>query len=236
MNFRTEESPLDLSGAWSFAHTPVLPDPLPRTSADLVRLGLTPRPCTVPGNFETDLMATGEIPDPLVGMNSLLLRPYESYHIWYFRRFKSGEKPGLEAELVFHGLDCLADIYLNGEHLGSSDNMLVEQVFSTRGKLKAENELLVHLRPAVVEAKRYPKDPNTWTQPWDRDGLHIRKAPHMYGWDIMPRAVSAGIWRPAELRYLGPERLESVFLMTDQVSADQRQAQLTLRYEARLGD
>ena len=29
------------------------------------------------------------------------------------------------------------------------------------------------------------------------ESLPIRKARHSYGWDIMPRAVSAGIWKDA---------------------------------------
>ena len=32
-------------------------------------------------------------------------------------------------------------------------------------------------------------------------GINVRKAPHCFGWDIMPRAVSAGIWRDVELQY-----------------------------------
>ena len=64
------------------------------------------------------------------------------------------------------------------------------------------------------------------------DGLYVRRAPHMYGWDIMPRMVSAGIWRPVKLRYRPKERLESVFLETVEIMPDHGKASLCLHYSA----
>src|SRR5208283_508842 len=76
------------------------------------------------------------------------------------------------------------------------------------------NVLEVMIRSAVIEAQDYPlgvlgirADGNPESEP-------IRKAPHSYGWDIMPRLVSAGLWRGVELRVQDPVRFEDAHWMT----------------------
>jgi len=56
----------------------------------------------------------------------------------------------------------------------------------------------------------------------------------MYGWDIMPRAVSAGIWRPVRLQFRPAEHLESVYLQTLSLAPDGQAAELALHYRAHL--
>jgi beta-mannosidase len=221
---------IELNGAWSFAWSGREAE-LP-TIADVQQNGLEARPCQVPGNFELDLQANGLIAEPFVGMNIAALRGYESAHIWYFRRFDCATPKGAEPVLVFEGLDCFADVYLNGRHLGSSANALVEQIFPAENLRAADNELLVHLRPIAAEARRFPYPPGAVPQRYSYESLYVRKAPHVFGWDIMPRAVSAGIWRPVRLEFLPGARLDTVWLET--TAADEREAQLTLHFRARL--
>ncbi len=191
MDYRENDPGARLDG-WSFAYKVGPADREIRSAADIEAAGLQAHPCSVPGNLEFDLRAIGEIKDPLKGMNILDLRKYESAHIWYFTRFAAQDRPGFAPELVFEGTDCFSDIYLNGELLGSTDNMLVEHTFSVKGLLEADNELLVHIRPAVEEAKRFEYPANVAAFEISYESLYVRKAPHMYGWDIMPRAVSPG--------------------------------------------
>jgi beta-mannosidase len=54
----------------------------------------------------------------------------------------------------------------------------------------------------------------------------------MFGWDIMPRALSAGIWRPVTLRFLPRERLDWTWLETESV-ADDGEARLALHFRGR---
>jgi beta-mannosidase len=81
------------------------------------------------------------------------LRRYERSHLWYGRRFEAQVREGHEAFLRFEGVDCFAEIYLNGHHIGSCANMLIEHEFRVDEFLQADNELLIHLRPAFDEAK-----------------------------------------------------------------------------------
>ena len=214
MDMRRGQPFSDLGGEWSLAYT-LDPDLIVEPTADALRSGgLTILRAKVPGNFELDLVANGVEPEPFVGMNITRFFRYESARLWYFRRFEAEDRPGMDAVLTFEGIDCFADIYLNGHLLASTANMLVEHVFPVTGLLRGDNEVVVALRPAVAEAARYPHAPGLLAQPTGFEGLWVRKAPHMYGWDIMPRAVSAGIWRPVTLRHLPKHRLEWAYLDT----------------------
>jgi beta-mannosidase len=227
---------IDLNGTWSFAYSLEPPRREMRQVADLLEAGLTARSARVPGNFELDLQAAGIIGEPFYGMNMAALKPFERAHIWYWRTFQAEAREGHQAVLVFEGLDCLADIYLNGHLVGRTDNMLIPHTLCVEGWLNGDNEILVHIRPAVEEAKLYEYPPALNHQRPGYESLYIRKAPHMYGWDIMPRAVSAGIWRPAALSYRPAEHLAQASLETQSIAGDQGKARLALHYQAALGD
>jgi beta-mannosidase len=225
---------LDLNGAsWWFAFAE---DDIPgvRTRSDLEEAGRILRSCRVPGNFELDLQAAGLIEEPFFGMNIAGLRRYETTHVWYGRRFDvSSPVDGWEPWLRLEGVDCFAEIFLNGEHIGGSDNMLVEHEFAVSGQLlPGENELLVHIRPAVREAQRFAYPPGVSGFRQSAESLYVRKAPHMFGWDIMPRALSAGLWRSVSLDFRPAARLDYTYLET--IRSDSSHARLRLRYRARL--
>jgi beta-mannosidase len=221
---------IPLDGSWSFAWSEHAAEM--RTIAEVQQSGHEARPCQVPGNFELDLQANGLIAEPFFGMNIAALRRYESAHIWYFRRFDCAVTEGATPVLVFEGLDCFADVWLNGRHVGSSANALVEQIFPAEELRATGNDLLVHLRPVADEVRRFAFPPGAVPQRYSYESLYARKAPHVFGWDIMPRAVSAGIWRPVRLEFLPPARLDTVWLET--TAADEREAQLTLHFRTRL--
>ena len=223
----------NLEGTWHLAYCEGDP-PDATTAKELKAAGLELVPCHVPGNFELDLHAAGRIDDPFVGMNMAKICHLERAHVWYVRRFALEERPEGRAELLFEGLDCCAEIYLNGRRVATGDNMLVPQFHEVDEALADENELLVHIRPAVEEARRYDYPPTLGALGSNMESLHIRKAPHMYGWDIMPRAVSAGIWRPVSLRFRPQEHLETAYLETRAISADSDWADLALHYRAHI--
>ena len=236
MDFHKQHVREDLGGSWSFAFGRGRPARDCATLAELSQAGMQIHPCTVPGNFELDLQAVGLLDEPFFGLNMLRVQEFEDCHVWYGRSFEGAPRPGHAAELVFEGLDCLADVYLNGRRIGSTDNMLVEHVFDVTGHLRGSNELLVHIRPAVEAAREFEYPAGVAAFSRHHESLYIRKAPHMYGWDIMPRAVSAGIWRPVHVRHRPGERLEEVYLRTVALKDDSRTAQLRLCAKMRLAD
>ena len=168
---------LDLGGAWSFAYSLEPPAGEYRSSLDLVQAGLPLYRATVPGNLELDLQAAGIIGEPFYGMNIAGLSAYERAQVWYSRRFRAEERPGSTAELVFEGLDCCAEVYLDGVLLGMADNMLIAHTFRLDGLLPGEHELLVHIRPAVEEARRYPFPPSLSALQSNYESLCVCKTP-----------------------------------------------------------
>ena len=48
----------------------------------------------------------------------------------------------------------------------------------------------------------------------NQEAIWIRKPAHSYGWDIMPRAVSAGLWRPVELIVHAQHEITDMYFTT----------------------
>jgi len=63
------------------------------------------------------------------------------------------------------------------------------------------------------------------------ESLRIRKAPHMYGWDIMPRIISAGLWRDVRLEFSPYIRFSSVYWFTRTVDVEHSQAVVSVTWE-----
>ena len=165
------------------------------TEKELISYGFEKIPAVVPGNFELDLLRAGKIEDPFFGINPILLQSLENRHLWYVLSFSFDGKAD-NSFLCFEGIDTFADIFLNGLKIGSSDNMLISHEFAAMGLKADENELLVHLKPTCIEARKFDFDLDVTTHiEYNAASLGVRKAAHMFGWDIMPRFVSAGLWR-----------------------------------------
>ena len=158
-------------------------------------------PATVPGNVEIDLMKAGELPDVFFGDNLFKAWQYDHYE-WMYEIFFAVPKEfkGKRVELVFHGVDCIAKYRLNGRNIGASENMFIEHSFDVSRFLKygQKNRLAVKLSSAVNYTRRYGYEPSQ-IRGNPRESLNLRKAAHSFGWDIMPRLISAGLWRPVEL-------------------------------------
>ena len=102
--------------------------------------------------------------------------------------------------------------------IGHAENMYIPHEFRAVGLKKGENELLVHILPAVLEARKYPIAAQNSILKYNYESLVIRKATHMFGWDICPRIVSAGIWREVKVVQKKAERIEDVFLWVDGIA------------------
>ncbi len=221
-----------------------------RSAKDAEHYGVTEIPGTVPGNFELDMMEAGLLDDLFYGNNTLQAQSLEDRHLWYSRSFPFTGKPGLERTLHFEGIDTVAEIYLNGQLLGVTDNMLIGYDFDVTHRLLPENELTVHILPIFLEAQKHINEAGCYQfQPYNAESLHIRKAPHMFGWDIMPRILSGGIWRSVTLLEKADYRIEDSYLYT--VRATSQEAEVwgyyrvspcydikhcTLRVQAQCGD
>ena len=138
-------SSVSLNGEWTL-------DYFPQPDAGAVRALPLKVPfktvkATVPGNCELDLVNAGILPPMEIGLNVLKLRPYEGYQWLYTKAFDASAvdvASGARAVLVFGGIDTLADVFLNGEKIGESENMLIERRFDVTRRLK-EGENVVQV-------------------------------------------------------------------------------------------
>ena len=213
---------VDLCGPWELSHR-LQPAQGPAELGQAFAAGWETLPAQVPGNVELALVDAGKLPEPFVGTNILLLRPYEFHEWWYRRRFPGQRlRPGQRARLVFAGLDCFATVWLNGRRLGDTDNALIEHAFDVTDCLSADgdNEIVVGLASPIQAARNRQVEPSESAALDQWEALSARKPPHCYGWDIMPRVVSAGLWRPVGLEILDPDHISSLYFWTRHAAAN----------------
>ncbi len=223
---------ISLNGSWKLSYG-IHEQNAPQTPGELRKLNWPGIKATVPGNVELDLLAAGIIKNPETGNNIYDLRKYEPYQWWYTRTFETPElKAGEKLDLVFDGLDCMGTIWVNDSLVGNTENMFIDYRFDITRFLKPKNnQLTIRIDPAIHEAQKYFNAEIAARKYFRVEQVHVRKAPHMYGWDIMPRLVSAGLWRGVHLDIQKPTRIRDVFWMTDEVNVENKAAQLLVDWQ-----
>lgn len=171
----------------------------------------------VPGNFELDLMREKLLPDLYFGTNILLAQKLENLHLYYFTRFAYEKSVTTDDFLVFRGIDTFAEIYLDGIKIGFTENMLHKHEFRLNdlNLQSGEHDLLVHIFPTAVYARKFDLPAMCFGMKYNTDSLAVRKAPYMFGWDIMPRIVSGGLWKSVVIEKREKTRLENPFIYTE---------------------
>ena len=171
-------------------------------------------PASVPGNFELDMLAAGLIDDPYYSDNIIGLQRLEHIHLWYYTSFELSHDKDFNTFIEFGGIDTASEIYIDGELLAKTENMFIPYTFPIDSLSDGVHELVVHIIPAAVYARNFKASLTCHSPVYNLDSLVLRKAPYMYGWDIMPRAVSGGLWRPVSIIKKPKNRINSVYITT----------------------
>ena len=223
---------LSLNGTWTLDYWEQRRNPV-MSPEDMRGIEYETIKTEVPGNVELDLLAAGLVENPEIGSNVYLLRPYEGYQWRYSRRFVSPERSEEDGVFLrFGGIDCYAEIFLNGKHIGSASNMLIDHEYDVTEILAAsgmENLLEVYIRSSVIEGRKNipPIISYNFAQV---ESVYSRRAPHTYGWDIMPRLVSAGLWRDVTLEVRPPVHIVDAHWYTCDVNVERKTAAVYLDY------
>lgn len=182
---------LDLHDGWSVR---ALRGPVPAGIAGVAV------PARVPGCVHTDLLAGGLIPDPY-------LDDHEAGTAWiglsdweYTTEFWAPPGDDQRHELVFEGLDTVARVALNGEHLFSADNMHRTWCHDVTGLLREGTNTLVvtfasPVRHANAQAMALGPRPHANDLPYNA----VRTMASSFGWDWGPVTATSGLWRPVRL-------------------------------------
>jgi beta-mannosidase len=131
-------------------------------------------------------------------------------HDWWYRcRFRC-EDADAGGSLEFGGLASLADVWLNGTHILSSDNMFVAHIVDTGNALRLDNELVIRFRSLTASLSVKRARPRWRTRlvthqslRWIRTTLLGR----MPGWSSAAQPV--GPWRSVTLHPHNSPRLIS---------------------------
>ncbi len=156
---------------------------------------------SVPGMTHLDLLRAGKIPEPLFGRNAEDLEWMETKDWWYSTTFAlTDEIAGEHLEIVFEGLDCHADVWVNGAHLGSANNSFVAWTYDITGcATPGENLVVVRLDTGyrwALEQNLESHDAYTFGRPArDKARLCLRHCQCSFQWDHSPRLLTAGIWK-----------------------------------------
>ena len=173
-------------------------------------------PASVPGSVYHDLMQNGKMDDPFWRDNfpKALKRMDHDYE--YKTEF-AADKALLKSDAVllrFEGIDTVADVFLNGEKLGHTENMHRTFEFEVKDLLKEEgNELRVLLHsPTRFIKEEYKHNVADGSEEAMVGFANLRKAHCMFGWDWGPRLPDAGLWRPVKLLGIEKARVDSVYV------------------------
>lgn len=168
-------------------------------------------PATVPGSVHTDLLAAGLIVDPYLDDHERLLAWIGRTDWVYTTRFAWAPDGHERHDLVFDGLDTVAEVRLNGTVVGSTANMHRTYRFDVGPLLvEGENELVVRFAAPVPYADRQSLllgyRPQVNQHPFNA----MRKMACSFGWDWGPDTATSGIWRPVRLESWSVARLAQV--------------------------
>lgn len=188
----------------------------------------------VPGNVELDLLDNGFFKDFYYGSNILQLNRNEFSQWEYYRDFEIADDfNDYDVELKFEGVDTIAAYYINGVEIGRSENMLTEHSFLINRYIKSgKNSLAVKLFSTVEYASEKEQYSYMTSFPENFVSLSVRQAPHMYGWDIMPKAVTYGIWKSVYINYKNKTHIDNVYLST--LNADKDSACIWFQYNLKI--
>ena len=188
----------------------------------------------VPGSVHTDLLDNKIIPDPFSGTNEKDIQWIDKEDWEYKTTFEITENQlkFQNIELEFKGLDTYADVYVNDQLVIKASNMFREWKTDCKKLLiKGTNHLRVYFySPIKIGIQKY--DSIGYTIPVSGNdksffggignkqvSVFTRKPGYHYGWDLTPRIVTSGIWRPVVLRTWNTAKIENVQYIQNEVNS-----------------
>ncbi|MGO8718323.1 MAG: glycosyl hydrolase 2 galactose-binding domain-containing protein [Acidobacteriaceae bacterium] len=190
---------------------------------------------TVPGTVLTTMIARGIYPDPDYGLNNLdIPESLNKQDYWYRVEFASPHTHGhSHVSLVLDGINYHAEIWLNGQHLGSVTGAFIRGVFDVSELLRAsgKNALAILVSPAPhsgipnVQSIAFGAGLNGGAMAIDGPTFMATE-----GWDWVPpmRDRDTGLWQNVHLIATGPVAIEDPQVITHLPLPDITQADITI--------
>ena len=180
-------------------------------------------PAQVPGDTHSALLAAGVIPDPYWGANELEVQ-WVGRQDWIYSRVFNVDPELLGESSVFlncDSLDTIAEISINGQLVGRTDNMFRRYRFEVKPVLRpGENEISILFRSAENEAKARSEQlpyvvPHSQYPVQSPHINLVRKVACHGGWDWGCCLMVAGIAGDIYLAGTSLGRIEHVYTTQD---------------------
>ena len=200
-------------------------------------------PAVVPGGVHESLMAAGTLADPYYADNETLAAWIEEKIWWYRGSLDAGEG---RSDLIFHGLDSVATVYVDGVETARHETMFRPLQLSLSA---GPHELLIRFDPPLagldapssvaaeltdsVFAELRPGGAQAAPSPIRANvAKTLRRKPlYGYGWDFAPHLPSIGIWQPVEVLPARDASITGVYARTVAVSVVDRTAEVVVDVE-----
>ncbi len=189
-------------------------------------------PARVPGCIHTDLRRANLIPDPFYADNEMMLDWICEADWIYSTNFDlpSNSSFNKNLQLVCEGLDTIAEVFLNGELLGQTENMFRSYQFPLEGIISDKNNnLSIHFFSPKRYGREMEKKYGKRLVALASERVYLRKAQYSFGWDWGPAFPTMGIWRPVYLKDTEQAYIESVRFHTPLVS--EKKAEILIELE-----
>ena len=194
---------LELNGSWSFRQN--------------CNEETTVYPVQIPGSVLSGLIDAGAIEDPYYRENEYAARDLFKNDYTFFRSFELDDE-FMEQEsidLVCEGIDTIADIYINDNHLAHTENMHRTYRIPAKEMLKSgNNEIRIDFVGPLKYIEEYVPAENKEITNVPAGGIagnqYIRKAHSMLGWDWGAQLPDCGIWRPIRIEGYSDIRIDDV--------------------------
>jgi hypothetical protein len=195
---------------------------------------------TVPGTVLTTMIDRGVYPDPDYGLNNLAIpENLNKQDYWYRMEFKTPQGVnGRRLTLTFQGINYKAEVWLNGQSLGTITGAFIRGVFDVSGVVKAGETNALAVRVSPPPHPGIPQEQSIKGGPGENGGMMCLDGPTFVateGWDWIPavRDRDTGIWQPVTLTAtsevkIGDAQVVTKLPLPDTSSAD---VEITVPFE-----
>jgi Exo-beta-D-glucosaminidase Ig-fold domain/Glycosyl hydrolases family 2/Concanavalin A-like lectin/glucanases superfamily/Glycosyl hydrolases family 2, sugar binding domain/Glycosyl hydrolases family 2, TIM barrel domain len=171
-------------------------------------------PATIPGTVLTTMIDRGVYPDPDFGLNNLAIpESLNKQDYWYRIEFKAPKAAsGRQLTLTFEGINYRAQVWLNGQSLGTITGAFIRGVFDVTKIVKAGQPNALAVRVSPPPHPGIPHEQSIKAGPGENGGAMCLDGPTFVateGWDWIPaiRDRNTGIWQPVVLTASGGVRI-----------------------------
>lgn len=166
-------------------------------------------PAAVPGDVHMALRTENLIPDPADGDNEHAL-DWIGRTDWEYRTRLPQVGPAERIDLVFYGVDTIAELFIDGESRARSRNMHRTWRAPVPELVHGDVDLRLVLSAPTPAAEAARERVGALPSAFSPLAPYLRKKACDFGWDWGPALPGAGIWRRVELETWSVARLSAV--------------------------